>query len=208
MIKYTILEDASPYYIRYTFDGIDNLINLCSIYAKAHKDYNIRFKHRKLEEAQTLKVLDLIPANKQMPLMKDRVSFFITEPGFYYGPHKDGLCHRFSLNFVVNVSDNKCVTSWYSDDDLKHYSISNDYSPSTNRQLPVSSREILHWRKNQHIPIKSMVAKQNEAILFNTDIFHDFDNGNSTNRRVVLTLRHADPAKVYFNDARKIMFGY
>ena len=54
-----------------------------------------------------------------------------------------------------------------------------------------------------------MTAKPGECILFNTDIFHDWDNQLSNNYRVVLTLRIKQPltGKIYFEDAKKIIFG-
>ena len=51
-----------------------------------------------------------------------------------------------------------------------------------------------------------MTAQVGEAVLFNSDIFHDWDNSASSNRRVVLTLRHTLPNKVSFDDAKKILF--
>ncbi len=208
MTTYRIIEDCSPYYIRYTFDGIENLTNLCKTYILPKKG-EFGFRHLRLERPLVDNVLDLVPASKQMPLQKDRVSLFMTEPGFYYSAHKDGMDHRFSLNFTVTVLDDKCVTSWYSDEDLKTYKISTDIIPSANNlYVPGASREVLEWDKSKHTPLKSMVAKPNEAILFNTELFHDWDNRTSTNRRVVLTLRHQNPGAVYFEDARKILFGY
>jgi hypothetical protein len=207
MMQYHIIEDCSPYYIRYTFDGLEKLIDLCRTYTLPPPG-PFSFRHLRLEPPLVDKVLDLIPASKQMPLQKDRVSLFMTEPGFYYGAHKDGLDHRFSLNFTINILDDKCETSWYSDDDLKDYKISTDFLPSVNLAKSGASREVLDWNKSNHIPLKTMVAQPNEAILFNTELFHAWDNTRSTNRRVVLTLRHSYPDNVYFNDARKMLFGY
>ena len=210
---YTIIEDCSPFYIRFTWDGIENLTSLCKGFAYPESN-NIGFRHLLTDGEFKNKILDLVPMNKQMPLNQNRVSFFMTEPNFYYGAHKDSINHRFSLNVTVSILDDKCVTSWYSDKDLKEYKISVTQLPSlglTNGSIlniPAGSREILEWNKTKHIPIKSMIAKPNEAILFNTDIYHDWDNSQSSNRRIVLTLRHATPGFVYFGDARKILFGY
>jgi hypothetical protein len=100
------------------------------------------------------------------------------------------------------VLDNNCVTNWYSDEDLKDYPIDN-----TVNNL---SRECLGFVKENHIPLKSMIAKQNECILFNTEIFHDWDNTTSQNERIVLTLRIIEELKpqTYFEDVRKILFNY
>ena len=48
----------------------------------------------------------------------------------------------------------------------------------------------------------------NECILFNTDIFHDFDNSQSSSTRVILTLRIDETIrkKMYFDDVKNILF--
>jgi hypothetical protein len=98
------------------------------------------------------------------------------------------------------VEDDKCVTSWWSDEDLKQYPIN---------YLNGGSRECTGFNPKRHAPLKSMTAKPGECILFNTEIFHDWDNRNSNNYRVVLTLRIEQPltGKTYFEDAKKIIFG-
>ena len=130
------------------------------------------------------------------------MSLFISKPGIYYRAHKDGLVNRFSINYMCRVLDDKCVTNWYSDEDLKDYPIDN---------LPSKwSRECDGFIKENHIPTKSFVAQQGECILFNTELFHDWDNSSSQNERVVLTLRIIEELKpqTYFEDARKILFNY
>ena len=57
-------------------------------------------------------------------------------------------------------------------------------------------------------PAKSMIAKQGEVVLFNTDIFHDVDNTDSKNERTILTLRSTLFEKLDFFQAREILFGY
>ena len=68
------------------------------------------------------------------------------------------------------------------------------------------SRECLGFIKQKHISLKRMTAVQGECILFNTDIYHDFDNSESLNRRTVLTLRHKNPGRWYFDDIKKVLF--
>ena len=113
---------------------------------------------------------------------------------------KDSLYQRFSINYTIQIADEKCVTSWYSDDDLKHYPI--DF-------LKGHSRECEGFNPKNHTPLKSMIAKPGECILFNTDLFHDWDNSQSDNYRIILTLRIKQPCvgQTYFEDAKKIIFG-
>ena len=200
-MRYEIIEDCSPYYIRFTHTNIDNIIEYANNYTNDVKTIS-EFTHYKLSKHQSLHILSLTPISNQMPLMENRVSLFISKPGLYYRAHKDGLYNRFSINYITKVLDNNCITNWYSDDDLKEYPIDNF--------LDNSSRECLGFVKEKHIPLKSMIAKQNECILFNTDIFHDWDNTTSQNERIVLTLRIIEELKphTYFEDARKILFNY
>jgi len=200
-MKYEIIEDCSPYYIRFTHEGIEDVINYSNECSPDIQNLDT-FSHYRLPETQALHMLSLTPISNIMPLMKNRVSLFISKPRLYYRAHKDGLHNRFSINYTNMILDDKCVTSWYSDEDLKDYSIDN---------LPrKTSRECIGFVKENHTPIKSFVATQNECILFNTEIFHDWDNRTSNNERIVLTLRIIEELKpqTYFEDARKILFNY
>jgi hypothetical protein len=216
MARLTVIEDCSPYYIRFTHDGIDELISYCQnlltdelvekAFSKpARRLGNLEkldddgFRNYKLPEEQAKKVLSLTPLSEKMPFMEERVSFFITKPGHYYRAHKDGLDHRVSINYTIKISDDKCITSWYDEEELKRYSM--DFLPSN------SSRECAGFIRENHTPLKSMTAKPNEIILFNSEIFHDWDNSNSENLRCVLTLRHKHPSPFYFDDAKKLFFG-
>ena len=203
-MKYTIIEDCSPYYIRFTHDGIEDVIERAKHTfdtAELFKTWSAsnKFLHCRLSVEDGVELLDSIPFAKQMPMWEGRVSYFVSRPGLYYRAHKDGVDHRFSLNYTIEVLDDKCVTSWYSDTDLQQYQL--DHLSSG------TSRECIGFDKRQHSPVKSMVAKQGECILFNTDIYHDWDNSLSSNRRIVLTLRHKYTSSVYFDDAKKILFG-
>jgi hypothetical protein len=198
-MKYTIIEDCSPYYIRFTHDGLLDIIDYCKSNIPLIDDERT-FIHHKLNDDQATHLLSVIPLSKELFLQKNRVSFFITKPGRYYRAHKDGLDARISINYTVQILDDKCVTSWYSDEDLKNYPIDN-LSSNT-------SRECAGFIKENHTPLKSMTAKPNECILFNTDIFHDFDNSQSSSTRVILTLRIDETIrkKMYFDDVKNILF--
>jgi hypothetical protein len=209
MKNYTIIEDCSPYYIRFTWDGLSDLIALCNTYPFPERN-EFNFRHHRIPDNFRIKIMERLPMCNRIPFNIKRFSFFISEPGLYYGAHKDSIDHRFSLNIPIMILDDKCVTSWYSDDDLKEYTITTSERPSLDPSFIVpantASREILNWDRTKHQAIKTMVARPNEAILFNTDIFHAWDNGGSDKRRIVLTLRHENPANVYFDDVKKILF--
>ncbi len=198
----TIIEDCSPYYIRFTHDKLNDIIKFCKTKINEAIDDEKTFIHYKLSIPDARHVLSLVPVlnNSHLSFEETRVSLFITKPGRYYRAHKDGLRDRFSINYTIQILDDQCVTNWYSDYDLKDYKIDN---LKTN-----NSRECQDFIKENHIPLKSMIAQPNECILFNTDIFHDFDNRTSTNLRVVLTLRSDINVRsyTYFDDIKKIIY--
>jgi hypothetical protein len=197
MSQFTIIEDCSPYYIRFTHPGIEELIEYCK---KCTPDLEKRFRHYVFPPTEASNVLNLTPISKLIPLQDDRVSLFMSAPGMYYRAHKDGLADRFSINYTIIINDDKCITSWYKDADLTQYPIDT---------LGGLSRECVGFNPRNHTPIKSMIAQPGECILFNTEIFHDWNNTASTNDRVVLTLRIDKSLRkdTYFEDAKKIIFG-
>jgi hypothetical protein len=198
MSVYSIIEDCSPYYIRFTHSGIDEVISTCKKIADSNV-YTKPFTHYRFDKDLGESVIKLLPMSNQLKFIKERVSFFVTQPGVYYRAHKDGLNFRCGINYTIKVLDDQCVTSWYSDEDLQEYEIDN--LPSK------TSREAINFNKSAHTPLKSMIAVQHECILFNTEIYHDFDNSKSQNERIVLTLRLENPSNMYFDDVKKILFG-
>jgi hypothetical protein len=185
--------------VRFTHNGIDEFVEYCQqTYAQTTRygASDAKFKHIKLPLAAGQEVLARTPMGS-LPINNNRVSFFVSAPGLYYPPHKDGVNTRVSINYTVKVLDTKCVTSWYSEQDLE------DYAPDT--VMPYI-RGITGFVKENHTALKSMTAVANECILFNTDIYHAWDNTESANERIVLTLRLSPPGDWYFEDVKKILF--
>lgn len=206
---YTIIQDCSPYYIRFTHLGIEEVIDTCInltkdvdfVKWKTHTNGFTQYRPP-TEEAKVL--LSKIPMSKQFDFWLERVALFVTQPGRYYKAHKDGLDDRISINYTVKILDDTCVTSWYSDEELKEYTVEgHDWKLWR-------SRECAGFDKNsstRHTPLKSMTAVAGECILFNTNIFHAFDNSRSTHERIVLTFRLKNPGVHYFTDVKKTLFG-
>jgi len=195
-MTYKIIEDCSPYYIRFTHENIDEIIAQCKDIASSSV-YENGFTHQRLDIPVAEGILKLMPMSKQLNFLKLRVSLFVTQPGHYYRAHKDGLSMRIGINYTVNVLDDKCIINWYADDDLKDYPIDNKL---------YSSREASGFDRHKHTPIKSTKFVEGECILFNTDIFHDVDNTASSNQRVLLTLRLAHTENLFFDDVKRILF--
>lgn len=202
---FTIIEDASPYYIRFTHSGIDRLIRYCQQRLSYGAQFEGSYGHSPLRPFAANAIINMCPASTVLPFDtadSNAVKFFIANPGSYYRAHKDGIVNRFNINYGIDIKDEMCVTSWYKEEDLAHYAIDN--------LANFSSRECADFNSKIHVPAKSIVARQGEGILFNTDIFHSWDNSKSPNTRVILTLKIAQHAKssTYFEDARMAMFGY
>lgn len=194
-MHFDILEKAEPYYIRLSHSGIEKIAEACRNYIE-DQNFTKSFTHYRFPEDQAKHILDLVPFSKKIDFNLERVSLFVTQPGVYYRAHKDGLDHRVSINYTIEILDDRCITSWYHDSVSKKYKI--DY-------LNGKSREIADFIKEDHRPLKTMTAGPNECIIFNTDIFHDWDNRLSQNRRMVLTLRSKEPGSLYFRDVEKIV---
>ena len=194
-MNYTIIEDCSPYYIRFIYPGAANIIDICRRegYPKSHDT----FIHHKYPVHVADEILAHIPHAAELRLNRNRVSLLVTKPGRLYRAHKDGINVGFSLNFHINVKDDNCETSWYSDEELAQYKIN---------PLGGHSRECLGFVKERHTPLKTMVAKEGECALFNPSIFHDFDNRLSNNIRAILTLRDIGPERMSFDAVRKLLF--
>ena len=209
-MKYTIIEDCSPYYIRFTHAKIEDVIQR-ALHALAgvslrKENSNIfpqnlhsGFNHHKPTQDLCDFIHASVPINHELDLNPHRAAMFITEPRYYYRAHKD-LDNLYSVNYHIQVLDQKCVTSWYSEDDCQQYKI--------DPLLTKVSRDCKGFDKSKHTALKTMIAKQGECCLFNTDIWHDWDNSKSENFRIVMTLRDRNPSAVSFFDAKYKLFGY
>lgn len=206
-MQFEIIEDCSPYFIRYKHTGSDEVIAMCKEQKKLQVDslaHKRKFIHCRLSEPTGIEILNKVYKAAELGLDRRRVSLFVTQPNHYYRPHRDGLAVPMGINYTVDIVDDKCITSWYDNNSFAGRPIDN---------LPTnSSREIKDYNRKLEKdiikPIKSMTAKQGEVILFNTDLFHDVDNENSSNERTILTLRSNQFEKINFFQARKVLFGY
>lgn len=201
-----IIEDCSPYYIRFKHTGSDEIIQRCLEFKQERIDENNqrKFLHFKLPQALGKEILTAVPGHSELEYIDKRVSLFVTQPNVYYRPHRDGLSLKMGINYIVDVKDDKCITSWYALEEFEGRPI--------DTLVTNNSREIadFNWATeySKHTPLKSVVAKQGEVMLFNTDLYHDVNNVHSKNERTILTIRSSLHLQPTFMDARKIIFGY
>ena len=195
-MKYSIIEDCSPYYIRFTFDGIRDIAD----YARSvdlgkvveHKGYY----HEFIDSDASSNLFSMLPMSD---IIKFKLaSIFTTPPAGGCGVHKDGTDHKVSFNIPLQVLDNECLTTWYTDNCFTGMPVETHGGYTRNI--------FTDWTKlNQFVPSKSMVAQEGEMILFNTEIFHAWHN-NSSNTRKVLLLRSENPGLLSFYQVRKLLF--
>lgn len=208
---YKIIKDCSPYYITFTHDRFDDVVSYAKdiIDQKLYRELDVStvpscktametittYKTRffLLEQEMQTRLLNLTPAAQSLNLNPKSLLFFYSSPGLVNPIHKDNpktKPARYSLNYPIRILDDKCVTSWYSDAGI----IPNDGSRIGKITDPAAVQVL-----------ESMILQPNEAILLNTEIYHDWNNSKSTNERIVLTMRDHSP-HVFFEDAKKILF--
>lgn len=200
--KYTIIEDHSPYYIRFTYDGCEDF---CRKALALHDSYDwsaarIRlpqFRRRPLKNLDAQQLLNSSPVSRDIELNYDMISYFVSLPGLRYRVHKDGLNINFSINYGIKILDEKCYTRWYPE------SITQQYTLDT---VGGTSRELANFDYSKHTPLATMTAVQYECTLVNTSMWHEWDNSLSENERIVLTLRAKNYSNYYFNNAVNDLF--
>lgn len=209
-MKIHVIEDQSPFYIKITHEGIDQVFDIGKNAVQRHLDYldNVnglnkdgnaprKLGHVRLRTSEENTLRELSPYG----LMGSKTLFaaiLSADAHHYYPAHKDGLCNRFGINYYLEVSDDKCRTNWYGDDLQKHYELFND-GPYT--------RELRNFNPDLHQPKKTAIFKQGDCVIINVDLFHDFDNRLSTNKRRLLSLRPENEGSIHFEDAVCSLFG-
>ena len=177
-MPYTVIEDCSPYYIRFTFLGLPEIIRYVKSQQIETSDYKNTYNHNTFNPLVGRNILKMLPMHDQFVWQDTRVSVFSTFPNCVSGIHKDGQHNRVSFNIPITVLDDKCNTYWYDDDSIKDFTVGGE--PYTRRVM------CNDYTADQLLPLKQMTATPNEMILFNTDIFHRWiiDRANA-----VLTIR-------------------
>lgn len=202
-----IIEDASPYYIKFHFPNILSIID----YAQEHKscvngltlkEYNVAdgavYRHLNYTTDIGQEIIDQLPFKSAAEFNPQRVAVFETPPGGGCGIHKDGADTGMSLNIALEVHDDVCQTFWYDDDVMANMV---EYGMPYTRNVWRNYRNMHRFRHSKSVNLQS-----EEAMLFNTNIFHSWTNLASGNRRRVLTLR-TRPANTTFETMRSKLFG-
>ena len=207
---YKIIEDCSPYYVKFTYDGIQNLIDFVNTLpiefdkiqdVSSYKQYYFPF-----DDAQ--EIVNRLPLSTKFRFKRRWAPLMIMPPGKFTSPHKDSPGELCSFNFPIKIADDKCVVSWYSDEEFTDFNLT--YIKSYTNTGRIFSRKILPEEYNNKLrsPSKQLILGTDECVLFNTNIFHSIDNTESTNNRIILTLRLIEDTEtpVTFEDAKSVLF--
>ena len=198
-MKYDIIENCSPFYIRIKFNELPQIISEVQSMPDIvfnHTDYQ-SYVHSNIIPKVATEFLSKFELFDDYKFIDTRVGVFTTPPGKGCGIHKDGTIRKVSFNIPIQVLDDKCVTRWYDDETFAN-------TPITG--LPYSKNVHLDYTTMQKIPcIKSLVVNAEDMILFNTDIYHSWDNILSTNYRKILTLRLLDDSISFDEVAKNIL---
>lgn len=200
-----IIEDNSPYYVRFKIDPAkyNVVVNIANKILQS-KPWPRLFVSEVVLPDDCVTIAETVPELiEALHLNKRRVNLFVSNPGYYGIPHKDGANMSLGVNFTIRVADDKCITKWYSDEKLKDYTYFNGEKFNGRQFRPL--REITDFNPGDEEADMTMTALEGECILFNVGMFHDFDNRASTNQRVVLTLRQVPDDQMSFEEARDIL---
>lgn len=198
----TIVQDCSPYYMIIEHSDQTEIFNKTqqiidkNIFKFIRSTTDSKFFNFRLHHQDTAVLFQISPIN----LLRNQCqlsfsSIYKTLPGCQYPIHRDGSNTtgyiRYSLNYMISVHDDLCLTSWFSPeitDQLQQVS----YRPGNTHIAKLNDTKIE--------PATSACFKQGQCVLLNTDLFHSFDNSRSEHERIVLTLRWACPQTIMFQD--------
>lgn len=192
-----ITEEKSPFYCIFTDEATTEIVDRATeILYNQEFDFARgfeNFKHCRLKNIDCNKLIGLSPLRfLSHKCSRPYASIFSTQAGHYYQAHKDGQTIRYALNYILDAGDGVCETHWYSDEVARNYQMN---------LLGGSSRELDNFDPDQHQPLQTAVFQNSQAVLINTDLYHDFDNRTNTKSRHVLTLRFSAPPDFYFEHA-------
>jgi hypothetical protein len=206
---YKIIEDCSPYYVKFTYDGLEDLTNFVKT-IPVNLDEGRQFDSYiqyffPFDIAQ--EIINRIPLSKDFRFKRNWAPLMIMHPGKFMYPHKDSPEELCSFNLPITIEDDKCIVSWYDDSEFADCKIV--FNTSTNPGK-IYSRRVLpeHCDRKPRNPIKQLKLKLGEYVLINTNIFHSVDNTGSENTRTILALRIINDTDnlVTFEDAKSVLF--
>lgn len=201
---YTIIEDCSPFYIRFSFPGLNEIIEYVAGQFKKENVTTRRlsgYLHNNFNLDIASQIVSMLPMSKEYEFEVDRVAVFETIPKRGSGIHKDGANRYVSFNIPIEINDDKCITSWYADSTFEGMEVTG--LPYVRNVVQCNTYSNYDYIRD-YPTIKTMIAKPGEMVIFNTDIYHSWDNKDSDQPRKLLTLRVVDNPT--FDSVKRTMF--
>ena len=196
MTKFKIIEDCSPYYIKFTYPEYAEDFKLMKDISdtltfspwRYDKPTTINYHAANLDKKQK----DYISENNECAkvLGLKMCGFNMT------GKHGLGAIHLdrnklgpcpYKVMYGVKILDDTCVTSWYNSEDVTpvdNFYIDNDTPEPT--------------------PVATTILTVNEAVLFNTGIYHKWVNYGTNDR--ILSNFYDPSGTTTFEEAKNILF--
>lgn len=196
-MQHEIIEDHSPFYIKFTHPGQAEIIDLCRQELAKIAPVKV-FRHHAVNLPLAREIIALVPLSRQMVFMEHRVSLFVAAAGYRHEVHIDPA--PVSINYGVLIQDDLCETRWYSAEDIE----SNLTVKSNDINRAIIDHSDFAQRPQQ--PQKSLRMQQGEAVIFNSSKYHAFDNSQSPHPRCILTLRLFNK-NTGFDSVTQTMFG-
>ena len=202
-MSYTIIEDASPYYVRFTFDGIEQVVNyINNLGLPEQVTSNPGYSQYQFDVVTGDSIISMLklPDHPHAKFKPDKVKIVLTPPGGGCGIHKDGQASKTSLNLMLMINDTNCYTDWYNEDDFADMPLLGDVTYSR------SIYENIIDMNTRFNPTRTINFKANELVLLNTDIWHSWSNVDSKCVRKILSLKHIWQSGLPFDELKKIIF--
>lgn len=206
MTKFVIIEDCSPYYVRYRHEGDEQVFQKCREHMKLVDEQKEPF-HNMIPEDKGSEIIKNVMGTDILHFNPGQLSLFVSKAKTWYRPHKDGIDWQWGINYNIEMKDDLCNTSWFSDNDFEGRAITN-YVNTPNGIVPRRGAIDFTYNETRNlVPLKTMTAKQGEVVLINTGIYHDVDNTRSDHNRTILTLRTVSSVNMSYNDIKNHLFG-
>jgi hypothetical protein len=211
---FKIYTDQRPYFITFQLDNlleIKSFVNKCLETVNSDPRVVSAYRHLNLTETDGRTVIEMFPASKIYKFAVERVAVFETPPYGGAGIHKDGPLlqdnnariygpHNVSFNIPIEVSDNKCVTRWYDDDQFINFENKSDGKYSRNVFLDYANTDKFKASAETILPNSC-------AMLVNTEKWHTFYNDGPNIRRILtLRLSKEERSKIDFLSVAETLF--
>jgi hypothetical protein len=196
MTKFKIIEDRSPYYIKFIYPEYADDFKLMKDISDTlkfspwfyTKPSTINFHGSNLEKQQQEYISENNECAKALKLKLG--GFNMTSKHGLSAIHLDrstlGVC-PYKLMYGIKILDDTCITSWYNSEDvtpIDTFYIDNDAPTPT--------------------PVATTIITVNEAILFNTSIYHTWINYGTNDR--ILANFYEPSGTTTFDEAKNILF--